>query len=78
MKTTIVLKLMKIAVQSHNPKTYLCSNSDNAQQEVFKKTSRPTLPLQVQRRKDIKNRDLHTLFSTLTPKGARVFRVLFQ
>ena len=79
MKTTIVLKLMKIVVQSHNPKTYICSNSDNAQQEVFKKTSsRPTLPLQVQRRKDIKNRDLHTLFSTLRPKGAIVFRVLFQ
>ena len=31
---TIALKLMKIVVQSHNPKTYICSNSDNAQQEV--------------------------------------------
>ena len=78
MKTTIALKLIKIVVQSHNPKTYICSNSDNAQQEVFKKTSRPTLPLQVQRRKNIKNRDLHTLFSTLRPKGAIFFRVLFQ
>ena len=37
MKITIVLKLMKIVVQSHNPKTYICSNSDNAQQEVSKK-----------------------------------------
>ena len=27
---------MKIAVRSHNPKTYICSNSDNAQQEVSK------------------------------------------
>ena len=34
MKTTIVLKLMKIVVQSHNPKKYICSNYDNAQQEV--------------------------------------------
>ena len=34
MKITIVLKLMKIVVQSHNPKTYICSNYDNAQQEV--------------------------------------------
>ena len=34
MKITIVLKLMKIVVQSYNPKTYLCSNSDNAQREV--------------------------------------------
>ena len=34
MKTTIVLELMKIVVQSHNPKTYKCSNYDNAQQEV--------------------------------------------
>ena len=34
MKITIVLKLMKIVVQSHNPKTYIYSNSDNAQQEA--------------------------------------------
>ena len=34
MKITIVLKLMKIVVQSHNPKTYICSNYDNAQQEI--------------------------------------------
>ena len=34
MKTKKVLKLMKIVVQSHNPKTYICSNSANAQQEV--------------------------------------------
>ena len=34
MKITIVLKLMKIVVQSHNPKTYIDSNSDNAQQEA--------------------------------------------
>ena len=33
-KITIVLKLMKIVVKSQNPKTYKCSNSDNAQQEV--------------------------------------------
>ena len=29
MKTAIVLKLMKIVVQSHIPKTYICSNYDN-------------------------------------------------
>ena len=34
MKIKIVLNLMKIIVQSHNRKTYICSNSDNAQQEV--------------------------------------------
>ena len=34
MKITIVSKLMKIVFQSHNPKTYICSNSYNAQQEV--------------------------------------------
>ena len=34
MKITIVLKLMKIVVESHNHKTYICSNSDNAQEEV--------------------------------------------
>ena len=34
MKITTVLKLMKIVVQSHSPKTYICSNSDNAQQKV--------------------------------------------
>ena len=33
MKITIVLKLMKIVVQSHDHKTYICSNSDNAQQK---------------------------------------------
>ena len=36
MKITIVLKLMKIVAQSRNPKTYICSSSDNAQQEVSK------------------------------------------
>ena len=34
MKITIVLKLMKNIVQSHNPKMYICSNSDNAQRKV--------------------------------------------
>ena len=34
MKIKIVLKLMKITVQSQNRKTYICLNSDNAQQEV--------------------------------------------
>ena len=29
-----IKKLTKIAVQSHHPKTYICSNSDNAKQEV--------------------------------------------
>ena len=34
MKITIVLKLMKLVVQSHNPKMYKCSNYDKAQQEL--------------------------------------------
>ena len=33
MKMTIVSKLMKIVVGIHNPKTYICSDSDNSQQE---------------------------------------------
>ena len=37
MKIGIVLQLLKIVVQSHNHKTYICSNSDNAQQEFKKK-----------------------------------------
>ena len=37
MKIAIVLKLMKTVVKSHNPKTYICSNSDIAQQELKKK-----------------------------------------
>ena len=34
MKTTIVLKLMKVVVQSYNLKTYICPNTGNAQHEV--------------------------------------------
>ena len=34
MKATIVLRLMKIVVQSYNPKTYICPNTGNAQHEV--------------------------------------------
>ena len=34
MEVTIVSKLMKIVVESHNPKTYICSNYGNAQQDV--------------------------------------------
>ena len=37
MKTTIVLKLMKVVVQSYNLKTYICPNTGNAQHEVYKK-----------------------------------------
>ena len=33
-KITIVIKLMKIVVQKHNPRTYIHSNSDSTQQEV--------------------------------------------
>ena len=39
MKITIVLKLMKIVAQSRNRKTYICSSSDNAQQEVSENVS---------------------------------------
>ena len=35
-KLVIIVKANEIVVQSHNPKTYICSNSDNAQQEVSK------------------------------------------
>ena len=74
MKITIVLKLIKIVVQSHNHKTYICSNSGNAQQEVKKTSYRTTLPHQVQCNNGTKNRDLQTLYSILRPKGAIVFR----
>ena len=78
MKITIVLKLMKIVVESHNRKTHICSNSDNAQQEVQKNSLSSRLLHQVQRNKATKNRDLETLFSISRPKGAIVFRVLLQ
>ena len=65
MKITIVLKLMKIVVQSHNPKTNICLNYDNSQQEVQKTFLSPNIVVQVQRSKGAKNRDLHTLSSTL-------------
>ena len=67
MKIRIVLKLMKIIAESQNPKM------------LKKKTSyRPTLSHQVQRSMDTKNKDLNTLSSILRPKGAIVFRVIFQ
>ena len=68
---------MKIVVQIHNPGTYSCSTSDNAQQE-FKKSYCPTLPLELERIKGTRNRYLDTLSSILRPKGAIVFRVLLQ
>ena len=78
MKIAIVLKLMKIVVQSHNHKTYICSNSDKVRQEVKKTSYRPTLPHQGQHKKGTKDRDLQTLSLILRPKGAIVFRVLLQ
>ena len=67
MKTTIVLKLMKIVVQSHNPKTYICSNSGNAQQNVLKNASPNTAAASVPRQ-----RPSQTFFSTKT-KGSHSF-----
>ena len=61
-KLVIIVKANEIVVQSHNPKTYICLNSDNTQQEVLITSYHPTLPLQVQRSKCTKNRDLHTTF----------------
>ena len=78
MKITIVLKLIKIVVQSHNPKTYICSIMTMPSKKFEKPSYRRTLPLQVQRSKGAKNRDLHTLFSTLSPKGVIVFSVLLE
>ena len=69
MKKTIVLKLMKIVVQSHNPKTYTCSNSDNVQQEFLNLSPNA-------HSKGTKNRDLRSLSSILRPKGAIVVRIL--
>ena len=69
MKKTIVLKLMKIVVQSHNPKTYTCSNSDNVQQEFLNLSPNA-------HSKGTKNRDLRSLSSILRPKGAIVVGIL--
>ena len=69
MKKTIVLKLMKIVVQSHNPKTYTCSNSDNVQQEFLNLSPNA-------HSKGAKNRDLRSLSSILRPKGAIVVGTL--
>ena len=78
MKITILLKLMKIVFQSHNPKTYLCSNSDNAQQEVQKNFLASSIAAPSATQQGTKNKDLHTLSSVLRPNGAIVFRVLLQ
>ena len=79
MKIAIVLKLMKIVVQSHTDKTYIWSNSDNAKSLKLNFLS-PEIagPSEVQRNKSTKNRDLKTLSSILRPKGALVFRVLLH
>ena len=73
-----IVNLMKIVVQSHNPKTYICSNSDNAQQEVEKNFLSPNIAAPSARQHGYQKRDLHTLSSILRPKGAIVFRVLLQ
>ena len=78
MKIIIVLKLMKTVVQSHNPKTYICSNSDNAQQEVSKILLNAQHCHSKCNAARVPKTDLHTLSSTLRPKGAIVFRVLLQ
>ena len=69
MKKTIVLKLMKIVVQSHNPKTYTCSNSDNVQQEFLNLSPNA-------HSKCTKSRDLRSFSSILRPKGAIVVGTL--
>ena len=69
-----MVKANEIVVQSHNPKTYICSNSDNAQQEVFITSYHPTLHLQVQRIKCTKNRDLHTAFFNIKTKERHNFQ----
>ena len=78
MKITIALKLMKTVAQGHNPKTYICSILTKPSKKFKSSSYRRTLPLQAQHSKDAKNRDLHTLSSALSPKGAIVFRVLLQ
>ena len=73
MKIIIVLKLMKTVVQSHNPKTYICSNSDNAQQEVSKTTSyRPHCRSKYNAAGVPKQRPSNTFFNIKT-KGSYIF-----
>ena len=67
MKITIVLKLMKIVVQSHNPKTNICSNYDNAQQEVQKTFLSPNIVATSPTQQECqKQRPSHTFFNTST------------
>ena len=67
MKITIVLKLMKIVVQSHNPKTNICSNYNNAQQEVQKTFLSPNIVATSPTQQECqKQRPSHTFFNTST------------
>ena len=74
MKITMVLKLMKIFVLSHNPKTYISSNSDNAQQKVQKNFLSPNIaaPSAMQEGYE-KQRPSHTFFNIKT-KGSHCFQ----
>ena len=65
MKIGIVLQLLKIVVQSHNRKTYICSNSDNAQQEFKKIILSPNIAAPNAMQQGYQNRDLQTLSSIL-------------
>ena len=67
MKITIVLKLMKIVVQSHNPKTNICLNYDNSQQEVQKTFLSPNIVVTSPTQQGCqKQRPSHTFFNTST------------
>ena len=77
MKIKIVLKLIRIIVQNRNPKTYLCSNYDNAQQQVLK-TLLPNIATTSPTQQDCqKQRPSHT-FSNIKSKGSHSFQVLLQ
>ena len=74
MKITILLKLMKIPFQRHNPKTYLCSNSDNAQQEVQKNFLASSIAAPSATQQGTKNKDLHNTFFSIKTKWSHSFQ----
>ena len=73
MKITMVLKLMKIFVLSHNPKTYISSNSDNTQQKVQKNLSPNIAAPSAMQEGYEKQRPSHTFFNIKT-KGSHCFQ----
>ena len=73
MKITIVLKLMKVVVQSHYHKTYIGSNSDNGQQEVLKNFS-PNIAAPSATQQGYQKQGPSNTFFNIKTKGSHSFQ----